>query len=55
VERRDIGWERVPEPGIPEMAIRRRSFGGRVWNFAVGLLVIGLLQFLFTQELRSMR
>lgn len=25
----------VPEPGIPEMAMRSLLLGGRVWNFAV--------------------
>jgi len=33
------GWGRwremeVPEPGIPDMAIRRRWVGGVVWNLA---------------------
>lgn len=24
----------LPEPGMPEIAIRRRSVGGMVWSFA---------------------
>jgi hypothetical protein len=28
------GMKVIPEPGIPEIAIRKRWVGGMVWNFA---------------------